>query len=219
MDQKIAQIPLIAQPGTQWNYGVSMDVLARLVEVWSDKSFDTFLRERIFEPLDMRDTGFHVPPEKHDRLSVLYDKNEDGDVVIDHLENRAFLSPAKFPMGGTGLVSTSRDYFRFLQMLVDRGEFNGVRILTPKTVELMTSDQLPLSIGPSDRKQGFGFTVRVYNGAAQRKTIYYAWGGHAGTHFRIFPAGEISFLFFTQTKAHQGIGRRLCKPTFDESMK
>ena len=226
--KKLAKIPLIAQPGTQWNYGVSMDVLARLVEVWSGKSFDTFLRERIFEPLDMRDTGFHVPTEKHDRLSVLYDKNEDGDVVIDHLENRAFLSPAKFPMGGTGLVSTPRDYFRFLQMLVDRGEFNGVRILAPKTVELMTRDHLPKSMGanpfaeepetesnPLDRKHGFGFTVRVYMNPEQGKTTYYTWGGHAGTSFFILPQEEMSYLFFTQTKAQtsmkpeQRIGRRL----------
>jgi CubicO group peptidase (beta-lactamase class C family) len=197
-----------------------MDLLGRLVEVWSGKPFDVFLRERIFEPLKMDDTAFYAPKNKHDRLATLYRLDEDGAMIVAE-GNSSFREPPKLPMGGSGLVSTPRDFFRFVQMLANGGEFEGVRILSPLTVSLMTTDHLPSSMGAQpidlwpesvfeplvdsnafDRGIGFGFTGSVLVNQAKANTIglpgSFGWGGAAGTFFGINLEQETAVLFFTQ---------------------
>ena len=141
--EALAPLPLIAQPGTQWNYSVGMDVLGRLVEVVSGQSFGDFLRSRIFDPLGMVDTGFHVPDEKLDRFANNYAPVPGGGMTIaDAASTSPYRKPAAIEMGGSGLVGTVPDYLRFAQMLANKGEYGGVRILGRKTVEFMTSNHL-----------------------------------------------------------------------------
>jgi CubicO group peptidase (beta-lactamase class C family) len=219
--KRLARQPLIAQPGTRWHYSVAMDLLGRLVEVWSGEPFDVFMRERIFRPLKMQDTAFYAPQEKHDRLATIYRLNEDGQMEVEPQLNKNWLHPPKFPMGGSGLVSTPRDFYRFAQMLVNGGELGGIRVLSPQTVRLMTSDHLPNSMGanplsgarqvfgdvgddsdPLDRGVGFGFTGSVLVNQARTNTIgspgRFGWGGAGGTFFGVDPQEEMVVLFFTQ---------------------
>ena len=160
--QRVAEIPLICQPGTQWNYSVSTDVLGRLVEVWSGMSLAEFFQRRVLEPLQMSDTGFHVEARNHDRFSALYAPRHGGDmssigkaVKADDVGGRGglklqenatdsrFLQPTELYSGGGGLTGTITDYGRFCQMLLNGGELDGERILGRKTVEFMRMNQLP----------------------------------------------------------------------------
>ncbi len=214
---KLSRQPLLAQPGTEWRYSVGMDVLGRLVEVWSGQKFDDFVRQRILQPLQMHDTDFYAPPERHDRLATLYMLKEDGKMeVLEESIDTRFRVPPKFPLGGggSGLVSTPRDFFRFAQMLLNGGRLDGVRILSRKTVELMTSDHLPAAMGadplsgasslgsnPLDRGVGFGFTGSVVVNPARagslRSAGSFGWGGAAGTFFWIDPKEDMTVLLFT----------------------
>ena len=136
--------PLAFQPGTRWSYGVSTDVLGRLVEIWSGLSLDAFLAERIFTPLGMTDTGFHVPEGKRGRFASNYTRPEGGGLaLVDAASESRFLEPAATLSGGGGLVSTAADYLRFTRMLRGRGTLGGTRVLGRKTVEHMTANQLP----------------------------------------------------------------------------
>ncbi|MFV2090389.1 MAG: serine hydrolase domain-containing protein [Pseudomonadales bacterium] len=159
----LARIPLICQPGSAWNYSVSIDVLGRLVEVWSGVDLDEFFRTRIFEPLEMRDTGFHVAPENQDRFTACYSPTSGGDMsnvgkvpssaeleartgglkLQDAVEGSRFLTPAKLFAGGGGLTTSMGDYSRFCQMLMNSGELDGTRLLGKKTVEYMRQNHLP----------------------------------------------------------------------------
>ena len=141
---KLGSIPLKHQPGTVWEYGVSTDVLGRLVEVVSGQAFDDFLNERIFAPLGMTNTGFSVPPEAIHRLATVYEPNETNTAIApyDPGKTRDYLKKPTYFSGGGGLVSTAADYLRFSQMLLNGGELDGTRILGPETVELMTRDHL-----------------------------------------------------------------------------
>lgn len=216
---KLSRQPLLAQPGTEWRYSVGMDVLGRLVEVWSGQKFDDFVRQRILQPLQMDDTDFYAPAEKHDRLATLYVLNEDGKMEVlkdkDSIDT-LYRVPPKFPLGGggSGLVSTPRDFFRFAQMLLNGGRLDGVQILSRKTVELMTSDHLPAAMGadplsgasslgsnPLDRGIGFGFTGSVVVNSARAGSLMsagsFGWGGAAGTFFWIDPKENMTVLLFT----------------------
>mgnify|MGYP001823520891 FL=1 len=149
---KLGNIPLKHQPGTVWEYGLSTDVLGRFVEVVSGQPFDEFLEERIFTPLGMTDTGFFVPPEKVRRLATVYEPNETNTSIApyDPSKTRNYLEKPTYFSGGGGLVSTASDYLRFSQMLLNSGELDGVRILGPETVELMTTCLLYTSPSPRD---------------------------------------------------------------------
>ncbi|MBS03298.1 MAG: serine hydrolase [Gammaproteobacteria bacterium] len=139
----LARQPLIAQPGTDWNYSVGMDVLGRLVEVVSGKRFSAFLSERIFEPLGMPDTDFLVPAEKLDRFASNYVAGPDGGLMpIDRPPTSPYRHPPKIDSGGGGLVGTAADYLRFAQMLANGGALDGVRLLSPRTVDLMMSNHV-----------------------------------------------------------------------------
>ena len=204
MIDALAALPRSTQPGTVFEYGLSMDVLARLVEVVSGQSFDVFIEERIFEPLDMNDTGFYVPKNDHDRLVNMYDDYEKG--AKEKGEKTAgdpYLSPPVVLMGGTGLVSTTMDYLRFCQMLLNNGELDGKRLLGRKSVELMHANHLgdiPLT---GDSKVAhefrFGLTFGVKpdpgdTGELGSEGTYY-WGGAYGTSFWIDPAEDLIGVF------------------------
>ena len=212
MVKKIGQAPLVHQPGTMWEYGLSMDVLARLVEVVSGQPYDKFLEQRIFKPLGMVDTGYTVPPEKANRFSKLYAPGDGWTIKPNTTPAQtSYLKPAVNFGGGSQSVSTAADYLRFCQMLLNGGELDGVRILSRKTVELMTSDHLGdmprASLLPTG--YGFGFTMAVSHGAGKTGVIgsegEYFWGGAAGTRFWIDPKEQMIGIFMIQILPHTNL--------------
>ncbi|MEB3733247.1 serine hydrolase domain-containing protein [Halopseudomonas pachastrellae] len=157
MMAKLEHIPLLHQPGTVWHYSISVDIQAALIEVLSGKSFDVFLQERIFDPLQMSDTDFYAPEDKAERLALSYQPQPDGSLKA--LPNTPFLSKPRFLNGGGGLISSVDDYLRFARMLLGGGELEGTRILKADTVELMRRNQLPQgvdNIGPFFPGNQFG---------------------------------------------------------------
>ena len=213
MVERLADIPLEFSPGTKWNYSVSTDVLAHIVEVISNQRFDQFLRERIFDPLGMVDTGFSVPADKVDRFAANYGRGaEKRLVLVDDPMTSSYLQQPSFLSGGGGLVSTARDYWRFCQMLLNGGELDGHRILGRKTIELMTMNHLPdgkdlteLSVAAYSEIAsegvgfGLGFAVTLdptLTGGGSKGEYY--WGGAASTIFWIDPTEDLIVIFLTQ---------------------
>lgn len=207
---RLAGVPLAWQPGSRWQYGFSTDVLGYLVEVISGLPFDRFLQERIFSPLGMVDTGFTVPPEKLDRLATLYGPAQEGGLkVLDGAPASEYARPRRFFSGGSGLVATTGDYLRFAQMLLNRGELDGVRLLGRKTVELMTMNHLPAALLPYgfgdnalQHGRGFGLGVFVVMDVAQHGLLgsvgNYGWSGAAQTHFWVDPQEELIAMVMPQ---------------------
>ncbi|MEE2776794.1 MAG: serine hydrolase domain-containing protein [Acidobacteriota bacterium] len=209
----LGQAPLHNHPGDVWRYGLSQDVLAALVEVMSGQTYDVYLEERIFGPLGMKDTAHWVPEAKHSRLAVLYSPGEDNRVERSTAPPQdSYKTKPAMLGGGSGLVSTVGDYLRFCQMLLNGGELEGTRLLSRKSVELMSSDHigdLPRVgnlIGPND---GFGLTFRVIRepglSGALGSAGEYSWGGAAGTRFWIDPEEELIGLFMIQILPHTGL--------------
>ncbi len=205
--KRMAKAPLVHQPGTVWDYSLSIDVLGRLVEVASGKTLDTFFEERIFKPLGMVDTGFSVPQEKWDRLATLYTLNEDKTTIkrFAGSPQESYKKPATLLLGGAGLVSTAMDYARFVQMLLNGGELDGARLLSRKTVELMSTDHLgdlPVVSPTLPMGYGFGLTFAVNRGVGKTGIIgsagEYNWGGAAGTSFWIDPQEQMIGVFMIQ---------------------
>jgi CubicO group peptidase (beta-lactamase class C family) len=212
---RLAKEPLVSQPGAEWHYSLSTDVLGRLVEVVSGQPFDVFLRERIFKPLQMVDTSFEVPDAKRERFAAAYTPDAGG--VRPMKDPEAFgntvFSPEsyykpgkKYFSGGAGLVSTIRDYSRFAQMLLDGGVLGGVRLLGPKTVELMasshTSDIPPTGLGLIGEGGGFGLGFRVSMEQAANQTLgspgMYGWSGIMGTNFWVDPKEKLFAVMMVQ---------------------
>ncbi len=205
MIDKMSRIPLRQQPGTIWHYSLSVDVQGYLVEVLSGQRFDEFLDERIFEPLGMVDSGFHVPSAAVDRFAGVYTYDKEGKLTAppQNSGRRGYLDPPTFLSGGGGLVSTTTDYMRVCQMLLDGGELDGVRLLAPSTVELMHRNQLPLDypeMSPGSG-MGFGLDFAVVVDPVAADTISkgeYYWGGAAGTWFWIDPLEDLVFVGMIQ---------------------
>ena len=213
--EALAGRPLRFHPGERWFYSFSTDVCARLVEVMSGQRFDDYLQTEIFGPLRMVDTGFSVEESKAERLATSYRRSSKRELkVMDDAATSAYLKQPTFLSGGGGLVSTTADYLRFAQMLLNGGELDGVRILGRKTVELMTTNHLP---GEGELRQlavpggygevgfdgtGFGLTMAVGLGAAQTQAIgsrgEFMWGGYASTIFWVDPSEELVVVFMTQ---------------------
>jgi CubicO group peptidase (beta-lactamase class C family) len=207
-----ARLPLLFEPGAEWNYSVASDVLGRVVEVLSGRSLDAFFAERIFEPLGMTDTGFHVGEEDAERLAALYSPDpQTGRAVRNDAMGAAHLRPPTALQGGGGLVSTARDYHRFTQMLLGEGELDGVRLLGPRTVRYMTRNHLPADLEAFGRPLfaettfegvgfGLGFSVveDPVRGRSPLSVGEFAWGGAASTAFWVDPLEELTVLFFTQ---------------------
>jgi CubicO group peptidase (beta-lactamase class C family) len=207
-----ARMPLLFDPGTEWNYSVSSDVLGRVVEVVSGQSLDAFLSAEILGPLGMADTAFAVDGDDVERLATLYVPTPDG-LRVHRRMGEAVTRPPGFLSGGGGLVSTAADYHLFTQMLLGGGELDGVRLLGPRTLALMTRNHLPggadldaigrpLYAESEFRGIGFGLGFSVVLDPVPGKRLSsageFAWGGLARTAFYVDPAEEITVLFFTQ---------------------
>jgi CubicO group peptidase (beta-lactamase class C family) len=209
-----AALPLLFEPGAEWNYSHGTDVVGRIVEVVSGQSLDEFFATRIFGPLGMGDTGFAVPESDRPRLAHLSAFNpETGRAGPNPGVDPLSADLPRFLAGGHGLVSTADDYHRFTQMLLRRGELDGARILSPRTVDLMTSNHLPggetvdtfgrpLGLLVSNVGRGFGLGVAPLVDPIAAKSLSsvreYTWSGAAGTHFWVDPAEELTVLFFNQ---------------------
>ncbi|MBS0562644.1 MAG: beta-lactamase family protein [Proteobacteria bacterium] len=198
----LAGLPLLHEPGTVWEYSRSTDVLGRLVEVVSGRTLGAFLSERILEPLGMADAGFHVPAEKQDRLAQGFAKDPDTGEDVMLLDVR---EPARFESGGGGMVASTMDYARFVQMLANGGAMRGVRLLSRKTVALMTADHLGPIKGSADLLPpgygfGLGFAVRTHAGIATTpgSVGQYYWSGAAGTTFWVDPAEQLFAILMIQ---------------------
>ncbi|MBW8816036.1 MAG: beta-lactamase family protein [Caulobacterales bacterium] len=212
--QRLAKLPLEFSPGEAWNYSVSTDVCGYLVQKLCGKPLDQVLQERIFAPLRMVDTGFHVPEGQQGRFAACYNAAPGGKLKLqDDAQKSPYLAPPALLSGGGGLVSTAADYMRFATMLVNGGELDGARILAPKTVRLMASNHLP---GGQDLTQlsrslfsestnagiGFGLGFAVVFDPAQTlipcsKGEFY-WGGAASTAFWVDPLEKVTAVFMTQ---------------------
>ncbi len=196
----LAPIPLKNQPGSKWEYSVSIDVAGYLVEVLSGVPFDEFLQTRMFDPLGMEDTGFEVPEEDFGRLAMIYTKDQEtGELTpVEDLTNGVKQKVTLFS-GGGGLVSTIGDYGRFGQMLLNGGELNGVRILQESTVKLIMSDQMPTT---TTYQEGVGYGL---GGSVTVETGEYSWGGMASTDFVADPENNMVVLAFTQYIPFMGV--------------
>jgi CubicO group peptidase (beta-lactamase class C family) len=210
---RLAALPLLAQPGAAWNYSNATDVLGRLVEVISDQEFGDFLRRRVLAPLGMVDTDFHVPAEKLARFAALYTRGEDGrPKLIDAPQvTSRFAAPPPLASGGGGLVGTAADYLRFCRFMLNGGELDGVRLLGRKTVALMTSNHLDGDMAAMGMPRfsespytgiGFGLGFSVMLDPARAQIVgtpgEYAWGGAASTAFWCDPKEEMAVVLLTQ---------------------
>ena len=209
-----AGLPLLFEPGAEWNYSVSTDVLGRIIEVFSGRSLDEFFAERIFQPLGMRDTGFAVSDADRPRMTALYAHDPASATAVPYPGvDGISAEPPKLLAGGHGLASTAADYHRFTQMLLRRGELDGVRLLAPRTVDLMTANHLPGNATLTEfgrplldlvinEGYGFGLGLSPLVDPIAAKTLSvageYRWEGAAGTAFWVDPAAEMTVLFFTQ---------------------
>ena len=195
----LASLPLIDDPGARWNYSMSTDVLGRVVEVVSGQSLDTFFRERIFEPLGMHDTGFHVPAGKTDRFAQVYFRGRNG--LVAPPGGDRFTRPPGWYSGGGGLTSTAGDYLRFCEMLLGGGERDGIRVLRRETVDLMTRNHLPDEMIPILGLPGQGFGLGFGVSVGDNPGTYW-WSGVASTYFWIDPAEEIIAFAWTQLQPY-----------------
>lgn len=205
----IGPIPLQYQPGTQWVYSLSVDILGAVIEKVSGQSLDAFMLERLFKPLRMNDTFFEVPKEKLQRFGTLQAKDAGGKLmVIDRPKTSDFANNVTFFSGGGGLVSSAMDYLRYSQMMLNGGELDGIRILSPTTIDLMTRDQLTQSarlgydprpgiIGDVSFGLGFGLAVKAPRVRSGSKGSY-RWAGIAGTDFWIDPKEDLTAMILVQ---------------------
>ena len=210
--EKVTALPLLAHPGSMWNYSLSTDVLGRVIEVTSGQAWDEFLAARIFEPLGMRDTAFFVPPEKTVRFTTTYTAYTalpDGSLREGFGGCGTYDAKPALLSGGGGLVSTAADYVRFAQMLLDEGELQGVSLLRPETVDVMRTNRLPESLipirlGPLWEAPGYGFGLGFSVLTDADATPYgdnvgvFRWWGYGSTYFWIDPVDELIGLVMTQ---------------------
>ena len=197
----LAKLPLLAQPGTRWSYSIGVDVQGYLVEKFSGMPFADFLRTRVFEPLSMKDTAFYLPKEKLSRLALVHNGSPNG-LVVD--ENRP--DPTVVPLGpsgGGGLFSTAMDYARFCEMMLGGGQLNGVRIIAPRTVEMMRTNYVnPDALKTMQPGTGWGMDFQIVMDAAAAGDSVpngtYSWFGIAGTWFWIDPVDDLAFVGMVQ---------------------
>jgi len=215
---RLGTTPLDFQPGTRWQYSptAAFDTLVRVVEVVSGQPFDRFARERIFDPLGMKDTTFHTSPEQLARIAKLY-RGADG--ALTRVDSKPiFLNNPPYLSGGGGLASSAEDYLQFGQMLANRGELNGKRLLGPKTVELMSSVFVPDTLPGRAKGRGFGLSVQVISDHIAANTPIsngsFGWDGAYGTHFWVDPKEKIVALFMVQASGPN----RSMNPDFENAV-
>tara|TARA_R110002072_G_scaffold142853_2_gene288568 strand:- start:28711 stop:29892 length:1182 start_codon:yes stop_codon:yes gene_type:complete len=213
--ERLATLPLRYEPGTRWEYSAATSVVGRLVEVISGKDLDTYLRDHIFEPLQMNDTYFYLPADKVNRFATLYGPNpDDGNRMalteVGDSNSRYVAEPRTFFSGAGGLVSTAHDYVRFQQMMLNGGELDGVRILGNKTVELIFANHtgdLPLWLSGPGMGFGLGYSVVLDRAVAHTSDSEGAvsWGGAFGTLFWVDPEEELVAIILTQIRPYSHI--------------
>ena len=237
MIDKLAKTPLLYQPGTKWVYSISMDIQGYLIEKLSGQSLPDFVQQRILGPLKMKDTGFFVPKEKRDRFASLYGEGADGKLIPSTSEGNSpktnYSVKPGLASGGGGLTSTAEDYLRFAQMLLNRGELDGVRILAPGTVKLMTTNHLApnlltgeFSIGAATMRPGLGWgydCAVFYDPLAANEIVgkdTFFWNGAADTWFWIDPTNDLIFVGMTQRMGGPGWPEveQLSRPTVYQSL-
>jgi CubicO group peptidase (beta-lactamase class C family) len=229
MMTKLGRLPLLYQPGTRWHYSVATDVLGRVVEVASGQPLDEFFAERVFKPLDMKDSGFFVPEAKLARFTASHGFDKEKRLMAtETADGSRYRSRPKLLSGGGG-VSTARDYLRFCQMLLNGGELDGVRLLKKETVAEMTRNQLPEEAmkakngGRAEVGDGFGlgFGVRVGkdDAAAGRAVGEYYWGGAASTHFWVSPRQALVVVALEQFMPNRPLLQQAIKPLIYQAAK
>jgi CubicO group peptidase (beta-lactamase class C family) len=203
--ERVATLPLIAEPGTKWSYSIGLDVMAAVIEKASAMTFERFVQTRIFTPLRMNSSYWTVPADQADRLATNYSFNGDVRVPIDPATNSAWLRPPSFPYGGAGLVMSARDYDRFLHMLANEGTLHKVRVMKPNIVRLAMSNLLPAGVTFAGVRAGTGGTIStVPMGFGAGGSVYladgpggypskgtYGWGGAAGTFAFVDPVKKL----------------------------
>lgn len=203
----LANLPLAAQPGAVWRYSIAYDVIGHLIQVITDKPLDVFLKERIFEPLEMTDTGFFVPKEKRDRFGPMYSGPEEGEIsAVDKSDDSPFLDPNIALSGGGGLVSTMSDYSHFLTMLANEGQWGNVRLLSRDIVKQMTSNQLtggqfPVRFDDPWPGMGYGLGVGVHTDHLPNEgwpAGTFGWIGVSGVWAWVFPKESVSIIAMPQ---------------------
>jgi CubicO group peptidase (beta-lactamase class C family) len=197
MVERVAALPLASEPGTVWRYSIGLDVMGAVIERITGQAFDVFLRERVFDPLDMRSTGFQVAPQDAARLTTNYAGTGEP---LDPAATSAWLQPPTLMAGGGGLVSTARDLARFGEMLLGDGALGSVRVMKVATARLARSNLLPSGVSYPDGG-GFGAGGRVVVAAGGHKfgpPGSFGWGGAAGTLWRIDPARQANLVFTIQ---------------------
>ena len=210
---KAVKLPLYFQPGTKWRYSIAADFSGYLIEVLSGQPLDEFLNERIFQPLNMTDTGFGVPKKKVKRFATYYKPTDEGGIEVrEEAKTSSYVDNETLFLGGGGLVSTTADYLQFAQMMLNEGSLNGARILSPKTIELMTRNHvtdIPYGGGPVQlptEGEGFGLGVQVTTDITSSERLSskgsYGWSGLAGTYFRIDPKEEMIVILMIQMFPH-----------------
>jgi len=209
MAKRLQNVPLAFDPGMDWVYGINIDVLGLAVQRAAGKPLDQFMEERIFKPLDMKDSGFMVPAEKVGRFAANYGRNKDGLKVIDEPAKSKYLKPPGLVSGGGGMVGTIRDYMRFLLMVDGLGTLGNVKILSPESVKLMTSNLLPKEAFPiyfgKEKRHGvgfgLGFCVRTADTEWDKtaRAGEYGWGGAASTHYWASPKDRLVVVTMEQT--------------------
>ena len=208
---KLAAVPLDFQPGTLWRYSgqAGFDVLSRIVEVVSGQPFDQFLKVRLFDPLGMKDTGFAATGDRAARLATVYRRTPNG---LERSDNPNALSSATYFSGAGGLLSTAEDYLQFAQMLVNGGQLNGKRLLSPRTVELLaanhTGDMVNGQFGRPPRGMGFGLGVQVVQDAVaadlRQSAGTFGWAGAYGTNVNMDPKEQMVTVVFIQNQGGSG---------------
>jgi CubicO group peptidase (beta-lactamase class C family) len=199
---RLGATPLDFQPGTRWSYSPSagFDTLGRIVEIASGQTFDQFLRERIFEPLGMKEISFHPPEDRLSRIATTYRRDAGALTKVDQ---QARLANTTYFSGAGGLMTDAEDYLQFGQMLLNGGELNGKRLLSPKTVELMSSVHVPDTLPGRQKGRGFGLSVQVVNDAIAAgyrvSDGSYGWDGAFGTHFWVDPKEKVVGILMVQT--------------------
>jgi len=209
--KRVAKLPLNSQPGSEWHYSISVDIQGYIVQKLSGMPFEEFLEKRIFKPLGMVDTAFYVPKEKLNRFAEFYSYDKDGKLQVVGVKdglNHDFAAKPALSSGGGGLVSTATDYMRFCQMLLNGGQLDGTRILSPLTVELMHTNVLAPNVPILAPGAGFGLDFAIYTDPAAAGGYYgkgsYWWGGAAGTWFWIDPVNDLIVLGMIQQAAGTG---------------
>jgi len=214
--ERMSKIPLSSEPGTEWRYSPSVNICGYLIELISEKKLDEFLKDEIFDPLNMTDTFFEIPESKFDRFTTLYIKDKENNIVeFDHPNDSSFTKEVTFFNAAGLMASTIKDFSQFCEMMLNKGELNGVQILKPKTVLLMTEDRLNgiPNAKPSNANHkpnasvgfGLGFNVitDIQKYPIEGSLGSYGWHGSNGTYFKIDPKENLMLIFMTQMKGFE----------------